>query len=80
MAMGLLVSAKLLNVGVPFLFKYAVDHLNTHLDSPLHLTGDAQTTILTTTFAVLIGCMYLRLLFIMFRSDYFCFKLMIAFC
>ena len=80
MAMGLLVSAKLLNVGVPFLFKYAVDHLNTHLDSPLHLTGDAQTTILTTTFAVLIGCMCLSLLFIMFRSDYFYFELMIVFC
>nr|CAG4641532.1 EOG090X02PU [Eurycercus lamellatus] len=55
LAMGLLVSAKFLNVGVPFLFKYAVDHLNTHLDSPLHLSGDAQTTILTTSFAILIG-------------------------
>ena len=54
--MGLLVSAKLLNVAVPFLFKYAVDNLNAHLDSPLHLSGDPQTAVLTTTFAILIGC------------------------
>lgn len=55
-AMGLLVSAKLLNVAVPFLFKFAVDHLNTHLDSPLHLDGDPQTAILSATYAILIGC------------------------
>jgi hypothetical protein len=54
----LLVSAKLLNVGVPFLFKHAVDLLNTHLDSPLHL-GDPQTAIATTVFSVLVACEYL---------------------
>lgn len=51
-ASGLLVSAKLLNVGVPFLFKHAVDLLNTHLDSPLHM-GDPQATITTAVFTVL---------------------------
>ncbi|EFX85894.1 ABC transporter [Daphnia pulex] len=54
LASGLLVSAKLLNVGVPFLFKHAVDLLNTHLDSPLHL-GDPQATITTTVFTILVG-------------------------
>ncbi len=58
LASGLLVSAKLLNVGVPFLFKHAVDLLNTHLDSPLHL-GDPQATITTTVFTILVGCEYL---------------------
>jgi len=58
LASGLLVSAKLLNVGVPFLFKHAVDLLNTHLDSPLHL-GDPQATITTTVFTILVACEYL---------------------
>jgi len=53
-AMSLLVSAKLSNVAVPFLFKFAVDDLNGLLDSPLHM-NDAQSTILTSTFAVLLG-------------------------
>jgi len=53
-AMSLLVSAKFLNVGVPFLFKYAVDNLNTILDSPLHM-NDPQGTIITSTFAILLG-------------------------
>ena len=57
MAMGLLVSAKLLNVGVPFLFKFAVDHLNTHLDSPLTMV-DPQSTAMSVTVALLIGCKF----------------------
>nr|CAG4636011.1 EOG090X02PU [Eubosmina coregoni] len=54
-ASGLLVSAKLLNISVPFLFKYAVDYLNTALDSSLALTGDPQVAVFTTTSAILIG-------------------------
>lgn len=57
-AMGLLVSAKFLNAGVPFLFKFAVDNLNAHLNSPLMLDGDPQTTILTSATAILLGCKY----------------------
>ena len=68
-AMGLLISAKLLNVGVPFLFKYAIDHLNVHLDTPLHLS-DPQGAVLTTTLALLMGCKQLP-----FISLLFCFKL-----
>lgn len=56
--MGLLVSAKFLNAGVPFLFKFAVDNLNAHLNSPLMLDGDPQTTILTSATAILLGCKY----------------------
>ena len=53
--MSLLVTAKLSNVAVPFLFKYAVDDLNAVLDSPLHM-NDAQGTIVTSAFALLLGC------------------------
>jgi len=53
-AMSLLVTAKLSNVAVPFLFKYAVDDLNAVLDSPLHM-NDAQGTIVTSAFALLLG-------------------------
>lgn len=55
LAMGLLVSAKVLNVSVPFLFKFAVDYLNTNLDTPLHF-DDPQNTIFTVTAAMLVGC------------------------
>nr|QST14982.1 ABCB7 protein [Diaphanosoma celebensis] len=54
LAMGLLVSAKLLNVGVPFLFKYAVDNLNAHMDSPLSM-ADPQSAALSATVALLLG-------------------------
>nr|CAG4638312.1 EOG090X02PU [Cyclestheria hislopi] len=53
-AMSLLASAKLLNIGVPFLFKFAVDHLNTHLNSPLTL-ADPQSSVVTMAIALLIG-------------------------
>ena len=54
-ASSLLVSAKLLNVGVPFLFRGAVDHLNMHMNSPLNM-NDPQSTIVTAAFAILVGC------------------------
>lgn len=57
-ASGLLVSAKLLNISVPFLFKYAVDYLNTALDSPLVLNGEPQMAVFATTSAILIGCKF----------------------
>ena len=49
-ALGCLFGAKLLNVQIPFLFKYAIDslHLLPPLDSPQH-------TILTTSAAFVIG-------------------------
>nr|CAG4646105.1 EOG090X02PU [Macrothrix elegans] len=56
LAVGLLVGAKLMNIGVPFLFKYAVDHLNTHIEAPLQLVDlDAQTAVLSTSASILIG-------------------------
>ena len=55
-AMTLLVSAKFLNAAVPFLFKFAVDSLNSHFDSPLHLNGDPQIVMLTSVTAILLGC------------------------
>ena len=69
-ASGFLVSAKLLNISVPFLFKYAVDYLNTALDSPLVLNGDPQMTVFATTSAILIGCNYLYLLIYTFTLVY----------
>ena len=49
-ALGCLFGAKLLNVQIPFLFKYAIDslHLLPPLDSPQH-------TIITTSAAFVIG-------------------------
>jgi len=52
-ALTLLVSAKLLNISVPFIFKYAVDYLN---DSNNWLNLDTpQNTIFTVAFAVIVG-------------------------
>jgi len=42
-ALGLLVGAKLMNIQVPFLFKYAVDYLN---DTPL-VISDAETAVIS---------------------------------
>ena len=63
-ALGLLAGAKVLNVGVPFLFKYAVDHLNKTL--PATAAGDAYLnmasapdTVLTVATSLLIGCKFL---------------------
>uniref|UniRef100_A0A8D8VUY6 Iron-sulfur clusters transporter ABCB7, mitochondrial n=1 Tax=Cacopsylla melanoneura TaxID=428564 RepID=A0A8D8VUY6_9HEMI len=56
-AMGLLISAKLANVAVPFLFKYAVDELNTGLASNgaavLDLTNSTDALIAATTSIIL---------------------------
>lgn len=52
--MSLLVGAKLLNVSVPFLFKYAVDDLNNYLN--LLNMGSAPEAIATSATAILIGC------------------------
>lgn len=50
-AVGLLVGAKLLNVSVPFIFKYAIDGLNTGLS--MNTPAD---TLLTASVALMIGC------------------------
>ena len=42
---------------VPFLFKYAVDHLNEH--QTLAATAAAGGTVATVVTALLIGCEYL---------------------
>lgn len=56
-ALGLLVGAKTLNVSVPFLFKYAVDTLNTSSDGSVVLSvATASDTILTYSIALLLGC------------------------
>ncbi|KAI5697831.1 hypothetical protein M8J76_000645 [Diaphorina citri] len=55
-AMGLLVSAKLANVAVPFLFKYAVDELNTGIVSDgalLELTNATDALIASATSIIL---------------------------
>jgi len=59
-ALGLLAGAKMLNVAVPFTFKYAVDHLNQAL--PPTATGEAYLnmasapdTVLTVALTMLVG-------------------------
>lgn len=53
LAVGLLISAKVLNVTVPFIFKYSVDYLNT----AGHLNVDsASETIVTVATSLLLGC------------------------
>jgi len=49
--MGLLVGAKVLNVSVPFIFKYAVDGLNTGLN--MNTPVDA---VFTAAVSLMIGC------------------------
>ena len=51
MAIGLLVGAKLLNVSVPFLFKYGVDTFNT-----AGSLGTPPETVATVATSILIGC------------------------
>uniref|UniRef100_A0A8C7WM29 Iron-sulfur clusters transporter ABCB7, mitochondrial n=1 Tax=Oryzias sinensis TaxID=183150 RepID=A0A8C7WM29_9TELE len=53
-SLGLLAGAKLTNVMVPFMFKYAVDELNQMSGHMLNL-NDAPSTVATMTTAVLIG-------------------------
>jgi len=47
-AMGLLVSAKLINTSVPFIFAYVVDSLNTANQLNLHSPEAASATLITT--------------------------------
>ncbi|KAM8908270.1 iron-sulfur clusters transporter ABCB7, mitochondrial [Spinachia spinachia] len=53
-SLGLLAGAKVTNVTVPFMFKYAVDELNQMSGHMLHL-NDAPTTVATMATAMLIG-------------------------
>uniref|UniRef100_A0A8C4EH30 Iron-sulfur clusters transporter ABCB7, mitochondrial n=1 Tax=Dicentrarchus labrax TaxID=13489 RepID=A0A8C4EH30_DICLA len=53
-SLGLLAGAKLTNVTVPFMFKYAVDELNQMSGHMLNL-NDAPSTVATMATAVLIG-------------------------
>ncbi|XP_071773022.1 iron-sulfur clusters transporter ABCB7, mitochondrial [Centroberyx gerrardi] len=53
-SLGLLVGAKMTNVMVPFMFKYAVDELNQMSGHMLNLS-DAPSTVATIATAVLIG-------------------------
>lgn len=52
-AVGLLISAKLLNVSVPFLFKYAVDFFNTGATLGM---ATAPATVATVGTSILLGC------------------------
>lgn len=54
LALTLLVTAKLLNITVPFLFKYAVDELNQITGGTLNVT-DAEHTVVTFVFALVLG-------------------------
>lgn len=59
-AVGLLVGAKVLNVLVPFIFKHAVDTLNTHSaivtgSAVMNLTT-APATVATVATSLLVGC------------------------
>jgi ATP-binding cassette subfamily B (MDR/TAP) protein 7 len=63
-ALGLLAGAKVLNVTVPFTFKYALDQLNQAL--PPTATGEAYLnvasapdTIATVAITMLIGCKFI---------------------
>lgn len=56
--MGLLIGAKVLNVLVPFIFKYAVDVLNTASinDSAIMDLTTAPATVATVATSLLVGC------------------------
>lgn len=59
LAVGLLVGSKLLNVTVPFLFKFAVDDINTKMGTTNEAIlnfASASDTILSTAVAILVGC------------------------
>ncbi|XP_022704054.1 ATP-binding cassette sub-family B member 7, mitochondrial-like isoform X2 [Varroa jacobsoni] len=53
-ALGILVAAKLMNVSVPFIFKYLVDSLNEYTGSKLHF-GDVPSAIASTAFALVLA-------------------------
>lgn len=53
LAVGLLIGAKVLNVTVPFIFKYSVDYLNAAAHLNVDTASSAATTVATS---VLLGC------------------------
>lgn len=53
LAVGLLVGAKIMNVAVPFIFKYSVDYLN--VGNTLNMNS-APETIVTVATSLLLGC------------------------
>lgn len=61
LALGLLAAAKMLNVSVPFLLKYAIDDLNEKLGTSgdaLLTMDSAPETVLTVAATLLISCEY----------------------
>ncbi|CAG0898196.1 unnamed protein product [Darwinula stevensoni] len=54
LSLGLLVAAKVVNVQIPFIFKHAVDYLNTHTGSVLGMI-DPPSAVLTVATSILIG-------------------------
>lgn len=61
LALGLLASAKIINVTVPFLLKYAIDDLNENLSpagDALLTMDSAPETVLTVATVLLISCEY----------------------
>lgn len=61
LALGLLATAKMLNVSVPFMLKYAMDELNENLGSgggALLTMDSAPETVLTVATTLLISCEY----------------------
>lgn len=61
LALGLLASAKMLNVSVPFMLKYAMDDLNEKLGpggEALLTMDSAPETVLTVAGTLLISCEY----------------------
>lgn len=53
LAVGLLIGAKLVNVSVPFIFKYSIDYLNSA--GTLNLNS-APSTVAAVATSLLIGC------------------------
>lgn len=53
LALGLLVAAKVMNVSVPFIFKYAVDYLNMAGTMNMDSGPAAVTTVATS---IMLGC------------------------
>lgn len=55
LAVGLLMGAKILNVTVPFIFKYSVDYLNANSYINLNMES-APETVATVATSLLLGC------------------------
>lgn len=53
-AMALLITAKVINVEVPFIFKHAVDHLNAHAGNVLSMS-DPASTVMTSAVSLMIA-------------------------